>query len=172
MKGFIPMTKSHPSHRMLVKDPLDVVAGVLLLCFSLLLLLYLIPNHIGEPPILQNPMMSPRWLPTIVGWLLVVFSALMIMQGVLVADDGEESGRRFERGPWLRFALMVLALVVYVGLFEMLGAIISGILATLILFVAHPVRTLWVYSLAVAFPVGVSLLFTEVMNVPLPMLPF
>ncbi|AXY44061.1 hypothetical protein D1793_18860 [Halomonas sp. JS92-SW72] len=94
------MTKSHPSHRMLVKDPLDVVAGVLLLCFSLLLLLYLIPNHIGEPPILQNPMMSPRWLPTIVGWLLVVFSALMIMQGVLVADDGEESGRRFERGPW------------------------------------------------------------------------
>ncbi|AXY44374.1 tripartite tricarboxylate transporter TctB family protein [Halomonas sp. JS92-SW72] len=93
-------------------------------------------------------------------------------QGVLVADDGEESGRRFERGPWLRFALMVLALVVYVGLFEMLGAIISGILATLILFVAHPVRTLWVYSLAVAFPVGVSLLFTEVMNVPLPMLPF
>ena len=67
---------------------------------------------------------------------------------------------------------MVLALVVYVGLFEMLGAIISGILATLILFVAHPVRTLRVYSLAVAFPVGVSLLFTEVMNVPLPMLPF
>ena len=52
------MTKSHPSHRMLVKDPLDVVAGVLLLCFSLLLLLYLIPNHIGEPPILQNPMLS------------------------------------------------------------------------------------------------------------------
>lgn len=166
------MTKSHPSNRMLVKDPLDVVAGVLLLCFSLLLLLYLIPSHIGEPPILQNPMMSPRWLPTIVGWLLVVFSALMIIQGVLVADDGEDGGRRFERGPWLRFALMVLALVVYVGLFEMLGAIISGILATLILFVAHPVRTLWVYSLAVAFPVGVSLLFTEVMNVPLPMLPF
>lgn len=30
----------------------------------------------------------------------------------------------------------------------------------------------WVYSLAIVFPVGVTLLFTEVMNVPLPMWPF
>jgi len=165
------MTKSHSTGGTLIKDPWDVVAGAVLLGFSLLLLFYLVPNYIGEPPILQNPMMSPRWLPTIVGWLLLVFSLLMMLQGVLVADDGEDSGRRFERGPWMRFALMVLALVVYVGLFEMLGAIISGILATLILFIAHPVRVWWVYGLAIAFPVGVSLLFTEVMNVPLPMMP-
>ncbi|MCE0731901.1 tripartite tricarboxylate transporter TctB family protein [Halomonas sp. G15] len=165
------MTKSHSTGGTLIKDPWDVVAGAVLLGFSLLLLFYLVPNYIGEPPILQNPMMSPRWLPTIVGWLLLVFSLLMMLQGVLVADDGEDSGRRFECGPWMRFALMVLALVVYVGLFEMLGAIISGILATLILFIAHPVRIWWVYGLAIAFPVGVSLLFTEVMNVPLPMMP-
>lgn|SRR5690554_5367358 len=166
------MTSSQSAGGGMIKDPWDVIAGGVLLGFSLLLLFYLIPNYIGQPPILQNPMMSPRWLPTIVGWMLVAFSLLMIIQGVLVADDEEGSERRFERGPWLRFALMGLALIVYVGFFEMLGAIISGVLATLILFVAHPVRTLWVYSLAIAFPVGVSLLFTEVMNVPLPMLPF
>nr|WP_298058718.1 tripartite tricarboxylate transporter TctB family protein [uncultured Halomonas sp.] len=166
------MTSSHSTGSPLIKDLWDVVAGVVLLGFSLLLLFYLIPNYIGQPPIVQNPMMSPRWLPTIVGWLLAVFSVLMVVQGTLVADDSEASERRFERGPWMRFALMALALVVYVGLFEMLGAIVSGVLATLILFIAHPVRTLWVYLLAVAFPVSVSLLFTEVMNVPLPMLPF
>lgn len=166
------MLKSHSTGGTLIKDPWDVVAGVVLLGFALLLLFYLIPNYISQPPILQNPMMSPRWLPTIVGWLLLVFSLLLIIQGMLVADDGEDSGRRFERGPWRRFALMALALVVYVGLFELLGAIFSGILATLLLFIAHPVRTWWVYSLAIVFPVGVSLLFTEVMNVPLPMLPF
>ncbi|MCD6010097.1 tripartite tricarboxylate transporter TctB family protein [Halomonas sp. IOP_31] len=164
--------KSHSTGGALIKDPWDVVVGVVLLGFALLLLFYLIPNYIGQPPIMQNPMMSPRWLPTIVGWLLLVFSLLLITQGVLVVDDGEDSGRRFERGPWLRFALMVLALVVYVGFFELLGAIFSGILATLLLFIAHPVRTWWVYSLVIVFPVGVSLLFTEVMNVPLPMLPF
>lgn len=166
------MTKSHSTSGTLIKDSWDVVAGVILLGFALLLLFHLIPNYIGQPPVMQNPMMSPRWLPTIVGWLLLVFSLLMIVQGVLVADDAEDSGRRFERGTWLRFVLMVVALVVYAGLFEMLGAIISGILATFILFIAHPVRTLWVYGLAIVFPVGITLLFTEVMNVPLPMLPF
>ncbi|KHJ52591.1 hypothetical protein PZ78_00025 [Vreelandella venusta] len=156
----------------LIKDPWDVVTGVGMLGFSLLLLIYLVPNYIGQPPIMQNPMMSPRWLPNIVGWLLLVFSVLLILQGFLVADNAEESGRRFERGPWLRFALMLLALLVYAGLFELLGAVISGIIATLILFIAHPVRNVWSYSLAIVFPVGVTLLFTEVMNVPLPALPF
>lgn len=166
------MTKSHFSSGALIKDPWDVIAGVILLGFALLLLYLLIPNYVGQPPVMQSPMMSPRWLPNIVGWLLLIFSLLMIVQGVLVADDNEDTGRRFERGPWLRFVLMVSALVVYAGLFEMLGAIISGILATFMLFVAHPVRTLWVYGLAIVFPVGITLLFTEVMNVPLPLLPF
>lgn len=165
------MTRSHSTGSRRIKDPRDVVAGAVLLGFSLLLLFYLVPNYIGEPPILQNPMMSPRWLPTIVGWLILVFSVLLILKGLLASTDGEDDGRRFERGPWLRFALMVLSLVVYVGLFEALGAILSGILATCLLFIAHPVQTWWVYSLAIVFPVGVSLLFTEVMNVPLPMLP-
>ncbi|MGJ7462791.1 tripartite tricarboxylate transporter TctB family protein [Halomonas sp. MA07-2] len=166
------MTRSYSTGGTLIKDPWDVVAGVVLLGFSLLLLFYLVPNYIGEPPILQNPMMSPRWLPRIVGWLILVFAVMLIVQGFLPSNDDEESGRRFERGPWLRFALMALALIVYVGLFEVLGAILSGILATSILFIAHPVRIWWVYSLAVVFPVGVSLLFTEVMNVPLPLMPF
>lgn len=145
------MTKFHSTGGTLIKDPWDVVARVMLLGFSLLLLFYLVPNYIGQPPIMQNPMMSPRWLPNIVGWLLLVFSVLMIIQGVLIADDAEDSGRRFERGPLLRFSLMALSLVVYAGLFEMLGAVISGILATLILFIAHPVRTWWVYGLAIVF---------------------
>ncbi|TDA95388.1 tripartite tricarboxylate transporter TctB family protein [Halomonas marinisediminis] len=165
------MTRPQSSGGSPIKDAWDVIAGAMLLAFSLVLLFYLIPQHIGVPPVVQNPMMSPRWLPTIVGWLLLVFALLLMGQGFVMADS-DDSGRRFERGPWLRFALMGLALVVYVGLFELLGAILSGILATLLLFIAHPVRTWWVYSLAIAFPLGVTLLFTEVMNVPLPTLPF
>lgn len=149
-----------------------MIAGTVLTGFSLLLLFYLVPNHIGEPPILQNPMMSPRWLPTIVGWLTLSFSVVLIAQGFLISSDSKDDGLHFERGPWLRFALMALALIVYVGMFELLGAILSGILATLLLFIAHPVRTWWVYILAIVFPVGVSLLFIKVMYVPLPMMPF
>ncbi|MCE8035471.1 MAG: tripartite tricarboxylate transporter TctB family protein [Halomonas sp.] len=155
-----------------IRDPGDVLSGSVLLVASAVLLFYLVPNYINEPPILQNPMMSPRWLPRIVGGLMLVFSLLLIVQGLLVNNTEADDGRRIEKGPRLRFALMVAALIVYVALFEPLGAVISGILATLILFAAHPVKTWWVYGLAFVFPAAVTFLFVKVMNVPLPLMPF
>ncbi|PMR72098.1 tripartite tricarboxylate transporter TctB family protein [Billgrantia endophytica] len=166
------MTTTDPKPGRQVNDSGDVLAGLVLLVSSAVLVFYLVPNFISEPPILQNPMMSPRWLPRIVGWLMLGFSVLLIFQGIFVENKAESDERRIDKGPWLRFALMVLALMVYVTMFELLGAIISGILATLILFVAHPVRTWWVYSLAFIFPAGVAFIFVEVMNVPLPLMPF
>jgi putative tricarboxylic transport membrane protein len=166
------MSTSFPKRVRAMRDPGDVLSGCVLLGASAFLLFYLVPNHIGEPPILQNPMMSPRWLPRIVGWLMLGFSCLLIVQGLLVDSTDKEDGRRIEKGPARRFALMILALIVYVALFEALGAVISGILATLILFVAHPIKTWWVYSLALLFPAAVTFLFVKVMNVPLPLMPF
>ncbi len=166
------MTTSFNKRGRMIRDPGDVLSGCVLLVASAFLLFYLVPNHISEPPILQNPMMSPRWLPRIVGGLMLGFSLLLIVQGLLVDNTGKEDGRRIGKGPKLRFAMMVVALIVYVGLFEALGAVIAGILATLILFAAHPVRTWWVYSLAVVFPVAVAYIFVKVMNVPLPLMPF
>lgn len=166
------MTTSKPKRRVKVKDASDAIAGVVLFGFSVLLIFYLVPNYINEPPILQSPMMSPRWLPRIVGWLILVFSILLILQGLLVEGSDEEDERTIEKGSPRRFGLMVVALAIYVTLFEVMGAVFCGILATLILFVAHPVRTWWVYSLAFVFPIVVTFLFVEVMNVPLPMMPF
>lgn len=155
-----------------IKDTLDVITGIVLLVVSLVLVLYLVPNYIGEPSILQNPMMSPRWLPNIVSWLMLAFSVLLIIQGVLVASDAENDERKIIKGPYRRFVIMLMALLIYVFLFESLGAILTGILATVLLFLAHPVRTWWAYGFAIAFPVGVTLLFVNVMNVPLPLMPF
>lgn len=89
----------------------------------------------------------------------------------IVEQRAEEDERAIEKGSTRRFVLMVLSLVIYVALFEVIGAVFCGILATLVLFVAHPVRTWWVYSLAFLFPIIVTLLFVEVMNVPLPIMP-
>ncbi len=157
--------------RVRVKDAGDVIAGGVLLCFSLVLVFYLVPNYINEPPILQNPMMSPRWLPEIVSWLILLFSLLLILQGLLLEGRSEEDERTIEKGSTRRFALMLVALGVYVALFETMGAVFCGVLATLVLFIAHPVRTRWVYSLAFLFPIVVTFLFVEVMNVPLPITP-
>ncbi|MEQ4538678.1 MAG: tripartite tricarboxylate transporter TctB family protein [Billgrantia sp.] len=166
------MSSSSSKRVMAVRDPGDVLSGCVLLVASAILLFYLIPNYISEPPIMQSPLMSPRWLPRIVGGLMLLFSCLLIVQGLLVDNTDKEDGRRIEKGPRLRFAMMVAALIVYVTLFEALGAVISGILATLILFAAHPVRTWWVYSLAFVFPAAVAFVFVKVMNVPLPLMPF
>lgn len=166
------MTTSDPQRKVKVKDAGDVIAGIALLVFSLVLVFYLVPNYINEPPILENPMMSPRWLPEIVGWLIVLLSVLLIFQGLLIERSAEESERTLEKGSSRRFIMMAVALAIYVVLFESMGAVFCGILATLVLFVAHPVRTWWVYSMAFLFPIVVTFLFVEVMNVPLPMLPF
>ncbi|PCF96395.1 tripartite tricarboxylate transporter TctB family protein [Vreelandella nigrificans] len=165
------MATPHSKRAVRIKDAGDVFAGIVLLCFAIVLVFYLVPNYINEPPILQNPMMSPRWLPGIVGWLIVLFSILLILQGLLLDRSSEEDERSIEKGTTRRFVLMVVALVIYVALFESMGAVFTGILATLVLFVAHPVRTWWVYSLAFVFPIAVTFIFVKVMNVPLPIAP-
>ncbi len=96
---------------------------------------YLVPNYINEPPILQNPMMSPRWLPGIVGWLIVLFSVLLILQGFLLDRRHEDDERQIEKGPTRRFVLMVAALLTYVALFEAMGGGIHRYPGN-----AHPVR--------------------------------
>ncbi|SDT02667.1 putative tricarboxylic transport membrane protein [Halopseudomonas litoralis] len=149
----------------------SVVIGVVIFVCSLFFVFYLVPNYIQEPPFLQNPMMSPRFLPGIVGWLTVIFSLLLAFDGVFGKPSIEQSSQE-ENAPLLRWGAMVVALAIYLLCFEALGAIIAGILATLILFIAHPIRTWWQYSLAFVLPILVAVIFINVMNVPLPLLFF
>ena len=153
-------------------DISTVLVGSVMLAFACLLLFYLIPQYVIEPVLVQNPMMSPSWLPRYIGWLIFLIAILLIIQGLFrnYKDNKEYVGS--ERGSVLRFLLMALALVVYLSLFELIGAIFSGILATLILFVAHPIEKKWVYSLAFIIPVVITLLFTKVLGVPLPVMPY
>ena len=147
----------------------NVIIGLVIFVCSLFFVFYLVPNHIQEPPLLQNPMMSPKFLPNIVGWLTLVFSLLLAFDGIFGKASTEQASQK-ANAPVLRWGALILALVIYLLCFEALGAIIAGILATLILFVAHPVRTWWLYSLAVVLPVVVAFIFIKVMNVPLPLL--
>ncbi|WP_051692874.1 tripartite tricarboxylate transporter TctB family protein [Marinobacterium lacunae] len=150
-----------------------LVTGGGMLVFSLLLLFYLAPNYIIEPSFVQNPMMSPSWLPRVIGWLIFGMSILLIIQGLAPVPQNEEEVQDAKRGPFIRYFLMLTALVVYASCLEILGAVISSVIATLLLLIAHPVRVWWVYALiGVILPVAISLLFTRVMNVPLPLVPF
>ncbi|EZQ18321.1 hypothetical protein CF98_26915 [Halopseudomonas bauzanensis] len=147
----------------------NVIVGLVIFACSLFFVFYLVPNHVQEPPFLDNPMMSPKFLPNIVGWLTVIFSLLLTLDGMFGMARAEQTSHE-SSAPFWRWGAMIAALAIYLFCFEALGAIIAGILATLLLFVAHPVRTWWLYSLAVMLPAAVAFIFIKVMNVPLPLL--
>ena len=166
------MAKTPFNNIWLDKEILSVIFGIGILAFSVILLLYLIPNYIDVPPIIENPMMSPRWLPNILSWLLIGMSILLIAQAIFPSCKDFSGIKKNQRGPWLRFLIMVLSLLDYVFLFEKLGSVISGIIAITLLFLVHPIRNIWVYGLAIIIPITVSFLFTEIMGVPLPVFSF
>lgn len=145
----------------------NTLLGVFWLAAALVFVLYLVPNHIDEAPMVDNPLQSPRWLPAVAGWLVAALSLALILEGCLrppPAGTADAGGRP----PLLRWLPMCAALGVYWVAFEPLGATVAGIIATLLLFVAHPVRRLWLYGLAFVLPWLLTLLFVELLNVPLP----
>jgi|TARA_R110001583_G_scaffold47656_1_gene149214 putative tricarboxylic transport membrane protein len=153
-------------------DISTVMVGSVMLAFACILLFYLVPHYVTEPAMVQNPMMSPSWLPRYMGWLIFLIAILLIIQGLFSQNKDNKEADGSEEGPASRFLLMALALLVYLSLFELFGSIFSGVLATLILFAAHPIRNKWIYSLAVIIPVAITLLFTKVLGVPLPAMPY
>jgi putative tricarboxylic transport membrane protein len=146
---------------------LNTWLGAFWLIAALVFLFYLVPNHIDEAPMVDNPMQSPRWLPSVAGWLIAALSLALIVEGCLRPPD-QTAEDQSERAPARRWLLMLAGLGAYWLLFDLLGAIAAGILGTLLLFAAHPVRKPWLYLLAIALPWLVSLLFIHVLNVPLP----
>lgn len=145
---------------------INTLLGAIWLAAAMVFLFFLVPNYIEEAPMVQNPMQSPRWLPSAAGWLVAVLSLALIIEGCLRPPQRQadtEGG-----APAHRWLLMLAGLGAYWLLFEPLGAIAAGILGTLLLFAAHPVRKPVLYLLAIALPWLVSLLFIHVLNVPLP----
>ncbi|MCQ4315690.1 tripartite tricarboxylate transporter TctB family protein [Stutzerimonas zhaodongensis] len=156
---------THPERRQRWAN-VNTMLGAFWLLAALVFLFYLVPNHIDEAPMVENPMQSPRWLPTVAGWLIAALSLALILEGYF--RPPARQGTTAARAPARRWILMLAGLAAYWLLFEPLGAILAGILGTLLMFVAHPVRKPWLYLLAIGLPWLVSVLFIHVLNVPLP----
>lgn len=148
-------------------NPNSILGGALVVLTGIFLF-YVIPNYINMPPYMQHPLLSPRFLPQLAGWIVLVLAALLLIEGLINPPEREQAEGLRSGVPLVRQVLMVVAGVVYVLFFEELGAIGSGLLASVLLFLASGLRKPWVYALAIAFPVAVSLLFVHVLNVPLP----
>lgn len=146
---------------------INTLLGAFWLVAALVFLFHLVPNYIEEAPMVESAMQSPRWLPSVAGSLVAVLSLALVIEGCLRPPLRQPEDPEAAATP-LRWLLMLAGLAAYWLLFEPLGATVAGILGTLLLFAAHPVRRPWLYLLAIVLPWLVSLLFTHVLNVPLP----
>lgn len=148
-------------------NPNSVLGGVFFV-LSMVFLFFIIPNYINLPPYMQHPLLSPQFLPQLAGWLVLILAFVLMVSGLFNPPKREEADELRRGVPVLRQVLMLAAGAIYAMFFEQFGAIGSGIFASVLLFLASGLRSVWIYALAVVFPVVVSLLFIHVLSVPLP----
>ncbi len=146
----------------------NTIVGAVFFILALVFLYYVVPNYISAPPFMQHPLLSPKFLPQVAGWSVLVLSLVLFVSGLRVPPEREPGDELRHGVSVIRQVLMVAAGVVYAFFFEQLGAIGSGVLACVLLFLASGLRKPWVYLLALVFPVAVTLVFVHLMNVPLP----
>nr|WP_067297483.1 tripartite tricarboxylate transporter TctB family protein [Marinobacterium profundum] len=146
----------------------DLILGMCLVVLASIFIFYLVPQYITEPQMVKNPMLSPRFLPLVTGWVVLLLSVIVLLEGIRRPPKQNSVENVHAKVPRLRWVLMLAAGLVYSLLLEELGAIASGVIATAMLFIAHGLRQVRIYLLALVFPVVVSLLFVHVLNVPLP----
>jgi len=99
--------------------------GGLFFVVSLVFLFYVIPNYINLPPYMQHPLLSPRFLPQLAGWLVLILAFVLMVNGLLYPPKREEADELRQGVPVLRQVLMLAAGAIYAVFFERIGSAVS-----------------------------------------------
>ncbi|EKE76752.1 tripartite tricarboxylate transporter TctB family protein [Gallaecimonas xiamenensis] len=147
----------------------DVVLGLIFLVAALVFLVKLVPDFIEQPGYMQHPLLSPRFLPSVMGWIVLVLSLGLVLGGLLKDAKAVAGQYPLLKGvPAAQYLCILVALALYGFGFEYLGAPLTGAAATVLLFAGLKVRHPLLYVLAVVFPLAVCWVFNHGLNVPLP----
>ncbi|NVJ93902.1 MAG: tripartite tricarboxylate transporter TctB family protein [Methylocystaceae bacterium] len=142
----------------------NVIFGITLAILSIAFIYAFIPAFINEPPGLKNPMLSPRWLPMVMGWGCFILSMSLVIAEFFHPEIAEHHVHEKS----LHVLVLCAVLLSYVLLFETAGAILIGVVATVALFAIRSVKSIVAYILAIALPFVVYFFFTTLLEVPLP----
>lgn len=115
---------------------------------------------------------GPALFPRLLAGLLVIFGALLAVQGLRAAAttplaDAEVRSTADRRG-LLDAALVVGAVAAYILLVERLGFVLTVLLLDLLLMLRLRVQPVLAIAVAAPLAVGVYLLFARLLLVPLP----
>ncbi len=139
--------------------------GLVIGLLSLVFIFYFVPAFIAEPPRLKSQMLSPRWLPTVMGWACFILALSLCIGEVIYA----EIVARHKTEKSIHVFVLFGVILTYALLFDSAGAILCGVVSTCALFAARTVRPFALYAFAIGIPVVVYFFFTELLEVPLPL---
>jgi putative tricarboxylic transport membrane protein len=137
----------------------DLLAGLLLACVGLAVVLGAIRLHIGTP---LHP--QPGFFPFLGGGALALLAVVLVVQAALGRSTGTEAFGRL--GPP---AIMVLGMSVYAAILEPLGFVPGTLLIAGLMLRVLGVRS-WraLAAASLALSVGTYLLFARVLGIDLP----
>lgn len=145
------------------------------MAFGAVVLSVLIPFGVVDPGHLRAGTISPTFWPKATGWMLVVFGALDVLEGILMSrtssvensSDGSQSRAGVD---FLHACLSFIVLYASWGAIFAIGLPNTSALIILAFGALFGERRLWLLALiAVVVPVVLYYFFTHVAKVPIPL---
>ncbi|MGR3659579.1 MAG: tripartite tricarboxylate transporter TctB family protein [Paracoccaceae bacterium] len=138
---------------------LDRIIGGIVVAFGGFLLLYFIPAHVR---VIENRIPYPAMFPQMAAWMFIGLGLVQMLSGK--AEFEFPSGRQFLA--FLGVVFLTLIAVLFVEKIGYLPVMITFMAAIVI--VSHERRPFWAAIMIIALPIGVWLLFEQVLQRALP----
>jgi hypothetical protein len=157
----------------------DIFLGCLLVAGFSLVALVVIPAAVPVPKSIKVAALSPDFWPRVIAAGLAVMGAVLMLQGLIRwirerhrAKPKRESREQVKgkRSSFARTAGIMAGLVVYYGLVQPLGIVVSSMLALSGFALIYGERRLKIlFPLTVLLPIGLYYFFVKVANIPMPL---
>lgn len=149
----------------------EIIVGIVILCFGVLLLTVLIPNYVEVPRRVRLLALAPYFWPNIIGVLLVLCGGLLAMRAYFAPPTPPEQTESLaiSQPEALRLAGTLLLLVATLFALPRLGMVWT----TMITFVAMVLltggkRLVWAIVVAVLLPLVLYIFFYKIAGVAIP----
>ncbi len=145
-------------------------SGVFMLAVGLLLLLFLIPFGIDSPKKIRFAALSPTYYPQIVALILSVIGVAIILKNrqPFITKETDELDEVHPNAK-MRIGVFLALLAVYSLSLELLGFVLSGVLAlSASLILAGERRVFIIIAISLLLPISLFLFFYKVAYVPVP----
>jgi len=154
----------------------DVWLAIGVIGFGLFLLFFAIPNYVNSPSNIPNIVLSPKFWPTIIAWIIITLGALLLLSRFFVVAsassddaDGEEltsDQRAWAWGRVITSGVIMVGLVIATPIIGMVLATgIAFALFALIVMSPKPVTSIIV---AILLPLVLYAFFAHVAGVSVP----